>query len=452
MKKNIPHSAASQNQQTSTKERPVSQKIYEQMCDVIPGGVNSPVRSCKGMLPIPMVVAAAIEDRLVDVDGNTYIDYCGSWGALIHGHANPNIIKAIHYRMGLGTTFGITSPIEGQLASKIIELMPSIEKLRCVSSGTEATMSAIRLARGFTGRDIVIKFNGNYHGHADFFLVKAGSGVFDLSPTSSSAGIPSEIVRSTLSLPYNDIETCLAVFNDPKMKDKIAAVIIEPIAGNMGLVPANPQFLKMLRKETKKIGALLVFDEVISGFRAALGGAQSLYDIKPDLTCLGKIMGGGLPAAAFGGRSDIMDCLAPLGSVYQAGTLSGNPLAMEAGLQALSMVQEPDFYSNLEQKANIITEPVKEAILAKKANACVQQVGSMFTLFFGKTAVNSMEDARHLDLDMYAKLFRFLFDNGVYIPPSQHETWFVSSVHTDRHLEHTRDLILKFFENGSANL
>lgn len=427
--------------------RPVSQKIYEQLCEVIPGGVNSPVRSCKAMHQIPMVVAAAMEDKLIDVDGRTYIDYCGSWGALIHGHANPEILKAIQYRMSLGTSFGITTALEGQLASKIIELVPSIEKLRCVSSGTEATMSAIRLARGFTGRDIVIKFNGNYHGHADFFLVQAGSGVFGLSSTSSSAGIPEELVQYTISLPYNDISTCLSVFHEARLRNKIAAVIIEPIAGNMGLVPAKPEFLQMLSEETKKIGALLVFDEVISGFRVGLGGAQGLYHIKPDLTCLGKIMGGGLPAAAFGGRRDIMDYLAPLGPVYQAGTLSGNPLAMEAGLQALNMVCEPDFYKELERKTRIITDPVQESLRKKKAIACVQQVGSMFTLFFGTHSVQNMEDAHRLNTDLYAQLFRFLFNNGVYIPPSPHETWFVSSAHTEQHLMLTRDLLLEFIDS-----
>lgn len=450
MKKSKDHtpvaSIKKQSNDISATERPVSQKVFEQLCEVLPGGVNSPVRSCKAMGQLPMVVAAAIEDRLIDVDGLAYIDYCGSWGAAIHGHANPEILKAIKYRMGLGTSFGITTPIEGQLAAKVIELMPSIEKLRCVSSGTEATMSAIRLARGFTGRDIIIKFNGNYHGHADFFLVQAGSGVLGLSPTSSSAGIPEELVQFTISIHFNDIDTCLSLFRDKNLNKKIAAVIVEPIAGNMGVVQGTAPFLKMLREETQKIGALLVFDEVITGFRVAPGGAQALYGIKPDLTCIGKIMGGGMPAAAFGGRRDIMDYLAPLGPVYQAGTLSGNPLAMEAGLQALTMLQEPGFYEELERKTNIITEPLKEALKKKKIHACVQQVGSMFTLFFGRKTVDNMDHAHELEKETYAKLFRFLFENGVYIPPSPHETWFVSSAHTEQHLIHTRDLILQFIE------
>lgn len=425
-------------------DRPKTKRIYDELCQVIPGGVDSPVRSCKSMQQMPMVVASAKEDLLTDVDGNTYIDYCGSWGSLIHGHANPQILNAIQKRMSLGTSFGITTAIEGQLARKIIEMMPAIEKIRFVSSGTEATMSVARLARGFTKRDIIIKFSGHYHGHADFFLVQAGSGVFGLSPTSSSAGIPDDIVKHTICLPFNDIDTCRTVFHEAHLRDKIAAVILEPIAGNMGLVPASPQFLQMLREETGKIGALLIFDEVISGFRVGPGGAQELYNITPDLTCLGKIMGGGLPAAAFGGRRDIMDYLAPLGPVYQAGTLSGNPLAMEAGLTALNMLSTPKFYEDLERKTNILTKPIKDALAQKKAMACVQQVGSMFTLFFGLRSVSHMDDAHKLDTNTYASLFRFLFANGVYIPPSQHEAWFVSTAHSEEHLVRTRDLILEF--------
>lgn len=431
---------------TSTLQRPATESLFNELCAVIPGGVDSPVRSCKAMQQLPMIAASAREDIIEDVDGISYIDYCGSWGALIHGHANPEILKAIQKRMKLGTTFGITTAIEGELATKIIDLMPAIEKIRFVSSGTEATMSAIRLARGFTRRDVVIKFSGNYHGHADFFLVQAGSGVFGLSSTSSSAGIPEDIVKHTISLPYNDIDTCRSVLHEARLRDRIAAVIIEPIAGNMGVVPATKEFLQMLREETKKIGALLVLDEVITGFRVGLGGAQQLYDIEPDLTCLGKIMGGGLPAAAFGGRRDIMDFLAPLGPVYQAGTLSGNPLAMEAGLQALQMLQRKGFYEELENKTKMLIEPIKEALHRKKALACVQHVGSMFTLFFGRHFVENMEDAHLLDTHLYAKFFRYLFENGVYIPPSQHEAWFISSAHTEDHLLLTRDLILNFIK------
>lgn len=425
--------------------RALSEQCYQKLCKVIPGGVNSPVRSFKGLGIPPLVVERGAGDLIYDVDGNSYIDYCGSWGPLIHGHAHPAIIDAAYKRMLMGTTFGITSAIEEQLASKVVDLMPSIEKIRFVSSGTEATMSAARLARGYTGRDLIVKFTGNYHGHADFFLVQAGSGVVGLTPTSSSAGIPEEIVRHTICLPYNDTECCRKFLLDPQHKDRVAAVIVEPIAGNMGCVPGKESFLNMLRETTRMIGALLIFDEVISGFRVGLGGAQALYDITPDLTCLGKIIGGGFPAAAFGGRAEIMDCLAPLGKVYQAGTLSGNPVAMAAGLQSLTMLEVDGFYEELEDTANLITKPLKEVLEKKGINACVQQVGSMFTIFFGRKQVDNMEEGRTLDLAAFAKFFRYLFVNEVYIPPAQYEAWFVSSAHTRAHLEKTRDLILAFF-------
>jgi len=421
------------------KQNSQSKKVYTEMCNVIPGGVNSPVRSFSGLGLSPLIVASGQGDLIKDVDGNEYIDYCGSWGALIHGHAHPKILEAAQKSMERGTTFGISTEVEGELAKKIVEMVPDIEKVRCVSSGTEATMSAIRLARGFTGRDLVIKFSGNYHGHADFFLVQAGSGVLGLSQ-SSSAGIPPELVQHTLSLTYNDSNILL----DAHIQKKLAAVIVEPIAGNMGVVPARPYFLRALRKMTSDVGALLIFDEVITGFRLGRGGAQEYFDIKPDLTCLGKIMGGGFPAAAFGGRAEIMDHLAPLGKVYQAGTLSGNPVAMTAGLQALQLLERENFYAELEEKANLITQPLKEKIKNKGLNACVQQVGSMFTLFFGQTKVENLDDAKKLDLQKFAEFFRYLLERGVYIPPSQHEAWFVSAAHTERHLEKTRDLILDF--------
>lgn len=430
------------------KQRFKTQEIYDELCAVIPGGVDSPVRSCKAMQQLPMVVTSATKDMLVDVDGNQYIDYCGSWGALIHGHAHPSILNAIKQRMQLGTTFGITTPLEGELARKIISLIPSIQKIRFVSSGTEATMSAVRLARGFTGRDLIIKFNGNYHGHADFFLVQAGSGVLGLTPTSSSAGIPIDIVKHTLSLPYNDLTAIRTAFQEHK--NHIAAVIVEPVAGNMGVVPASNEFLHLLSEETKKSGSLLIFDEVITGFRVSRGGAQGLYEVTPDLTCLGKIMGGGLPAAAFGGREDIMNFLAPLGPVYQAGTLSGNPLAMEAGLQALKLLEYDGFYEELEEKTRILTEPIQQMINKNGIHACIQQTGSMFTLFFGCRHVRSMEDAHRLNSDLYGQLFRYLFDNGIYIPPSPHEAWFVSSAHTKEHLNYTRDHILQFIEGTES--
>jgi glutamate-1-semialdehyde 2,1-aminomutase len=423
-----------------------SQKIFEDLGRVIPGGVNSPVRACKTLGQLPMVVEQAKEDLLTDADGYSYIDYCGSWGSLIHGHAHPEILKGVEERMFKGTSFGITTSIEEQLAHQIVSLVDSVEKIRFVSSGTEATMSAARLARGYTKRDYIIKFTGHYHGHADFFLVQAGSGVFNLSPTSSSAGIPNDVVKHTLCLPFNDIQACLEVFNHPNYQDQIAAVILEPIAANMGVVPATQEFIDFLRQETQKRGIVLIFDEVVTGFRVGLKGAQERFKIKADLTCFGKIIGGGLPAAAFGGRSDIMNCLAPLGPVYQAGTLSGNPLAMEAGFQALRLLQKPGFYEELQRKTDMLTQPIRELIAKKNKNACVQQVGSMFTLFFGKKEVKNMEDAKQIDTDLFAKFFRYMFQQGIYLPPSAHEAWFISTAHQEKHLLKTRDAVLQFLD------
>lgn len=424
----------------------MNQTLFDRLCEIIPGGVNSPVRAFKGLKQTPMVVERASKDMVYDVDGNAFIDYCGSWGPLIHGHAHPEILDAVHQRMAMGITFGITSAIEEKLARKVSQIMRSVEKIRFVSTGTEATMTAVRLARGYTGRDLLIKFTGNYHGHADFFLVQAGSGVVGLTATSSSAGIPQDTLRHTICLPYNDVQTCRQFLQNPEYSQRIAAVIVEPVAGNMGCVPGTPQFLQMLRDETQKIGAVLIFDEVMSGFRVSLEGAQGLYQIKPDLTCFGKIIGGGFPAAAFGGKKEIMDYLAPLGPVYQAGTLSGNPVAMEAGLQTLNMLQEDGFYEELDRKTRVITDPVQDYLKRKNINACIQRVGSMFTLFFGRKSVASMEEGHLLDLEWFARFFRYLFARGVYIPPSQYEVWFVSQVHEMKNLEKTRDLIIQFFK------
>lgn len=425
-----------------------TQKLFNGLCQVLPGGVNSPVRACSGMGQLPMIVDRAHQDILTDIDGKTYIDYCGSWGALIHGHAHPEILQAVQLRMVKGTSFGITTPIEGELANQIVELIPSIEKIRFVSSGTEATMSAVRLARGFTGRDLIIKFSGNYHGHADFFLVQAGSGVFNLSPTSSSAGIPADIVKNTICLPYNDIEACRAAFNHHDYQDRIAAVILEPIAANIGVVPADSEFIQFLREETRRRGIVLIFDEVVTGFRIGLKGAQEYYKTEADLVCFGKIIGGGFPAAAFGGRKEMMDYLAPLGPVYQAGTLSGNPLAMEAGSQAIRLLKKPGFYEALQRKTELLVQPIREMIQRKRINACIQQVGSMFTLFFGKKEVRNMEDAKKIDMETFARFFRYMFEQGIYIPPSAHEAWFVSQVHQEAHLIKTKDAVLNFLDES----
>lgn len=431
-------------------QRPHSQRIYQQLCQVIPGGVNSPVRACKSMGQMPLVVDHAYRDLVVDADGHTYIDYCGSWGALIHGHAHPTILDAVRKRMEKGTSFGITTALEGEIAQEIVDLIDSIEKIRFVSSGTEATMSVARLARGFTKREIVVKFSGNYHGHADFFLVQAGSGLLETSPTASSAGIPEDIVKHTVCLPFNDLEACQKLFAHPDYRHRIAAVILEPIAGNMGVVPAEPEFMQFLREETEKMGTLLIFDEVMTGFRVAKRGAQEIYPVRPDLTCFGKIIGGGFPAAAFGGRRDIMDCLAPLGTVYQAGTLSGNPLAMEAGLQSLRLLQQPGFYEELARKTALLVNPIKARIEENGWNACVQQSGSMFTLFFGKKQVRNLQEALETDTPLFARFFRTMFAKGIYVPPSAHEAWFISSVHEDQHLEKTRDAVLEFLEEAYA--
>ncbi|MCE5319322.1 MAG: glutamate-1-semialdehyde 2,1-aminomutase [Parachlamydia sp.] len=427
-------------------EKTKTQVTYEKLCEVIPGGVNSPIRSCRAVGQLPLIPERGIGDLVYDIDGNCFIDYCGSWGPLIHGHADPEILEAVQRKMMLGTTFGMTTAVEEQLARAIITLVPSVEKIRFVSSGTEATMSAARLARGFTGKSIIVKFTGHFHGHNDIFLIKAGSGVTGLNATSTSAGIPDEILRHTACLPFNDLNQTRAYLQ--AHRDSIAAVILEPVACNMGVVPTQPALMKMLREETEKMGALLIFDEVITGFRLGLRGAQGIYAEKPDLTCFGKIIGGGFPAAAFGGRREIMDHLAPIGKVYQSGTLSGNPVAMEAGLTALKKLERRGFYEELEAKANIITEPVREWLNAhEQIPVGLQQVGSLFTLFFGRRSVQSMEEGQSLDLEGFARFFRYLFSHGVYAPPLQYEAWFVSMAHEEKNLCKTRDLILQYLNS-----
>jgi len=418
-----------------------SQEIYERLCEVIPGGVNSPVRACQGLISPPVIAARGEKDQLFDVDGNAYIDYCGSWGPLIHGHGHPAILDAVSKQMKLGMTFGLTTEVEERLARKVVELVDSVEKVRFVSSGTEATMSAVRLARGFTGKELILKFTGHYHGHADFFLVQAGSALASLNATSTSKGIPEAIVHHSVSLRFNDVAEVQAFIRTHG--HDLAAVILEPVAGNMGVVPANEKFMEMLRTETANAGALLIFDEVMTGFRLGKQGAQSIYKEKPDLTCFGKVIGGGLPAAAFGGRADIMDCLSPLGSVFQAGTLSGNPLAMAAGYVALSLLEEPGYFEELERKTRLITDPVKEHIKKSGLSASLQQIGSMFTLFFGVDSVKNMDDAKKGDHNKFKAFFIAMLEEGIYMPPSAFESWFVSMAHTDEHLERTRNAIIK---------
>lgn len=423
--------------------RTKSEKVYISSCGVIPGGVNSPVRSFREVGILPMVVKAGKGDMIWDVDGNPFIDYCLSWGALMLGHADDGVVNRVIDQMRQGSSFGITTEVEKDLAEKITSIIPAVEKIRFVSSGTEATMSAIRLARGYTNKNTIIKFNGNYHGHVDSLLVQAGSGV-SLLPQASSKGVPQEMLKHTISLPYNDVELVRAVLRE---KDDIAAVLLEPVAANMGVVPATQEFISMLREETEKKGILLLFDEVITGFRVGLKGASALYGVQPDLFCFGKIIGGGLPAAAFGGRKEVMDFLAPLGSVYQAGTLSGNPLAMQAGLETLKKLEVPGFYEKLQEKADLLLGPIEEYIQIRHLPISLQRVGSMFTFFFSAKKITCKEDLLSVDEKKFKEFYQYLFNEGIYMAPSQCEANFVSSAHTTEHLVKTRDRILRFLSH-----
>ena len=417
-------------------QRILSEKAYKEAVKYIPGGVNSPVRALKSVGEAPLFVSKADGVTLTDVDGNSFTDFCLSWGVFILGHNHPQVNQAVKAAVDLGTSYGIPTLQETQLAKLLVESVPSLEKVRFVSSGTEAVMSAIRVARGFTKRNIIIKFDGNYHGHADHLLVAAGSGVATLNGSSSS-GIPNDFTKYTLSLPYNDIEAVKAVFE--KQGDEIAAVILEPVAANMGVVVPSPEFLTGLRQLTLQYGALLIFDEVITGFRLALGGAQQRFGITPDLSTFGKIIGGGFPAAAFGGRADIMDILAPEGSVYQAGTLSGNPIAMASGIQTLQLLSQPDFYTNLEARSNAFIAELSEIIKGK--DIVLNHIGSMFTLFFSDHEIRNFEDVKRSDTERFAKFFRALLAQNIYFSPSAFEANFISAAHTDQQLEQTLQTI-----------
>jgi glutamate-1-semialdehyde 2,1-aminomutase len=418
--------------------RTSSRQIFQDSCDVIPGGVNSPTRAFPGLDMTPLIAARGFGAVVFDADDHCYIDYCCSWGALILGHCHPSIVKAATAQMQMGAGFGMATAVELQMAQKVRQHLPSIEKIRFVSSGTEATMSAIRVARGYTSRDKIVKFEGHYHGHSDGLLIKAGSAAIQINPEASSKGVPSDFVRHTVCLPFNDLKT---VRDYIRSHDDIAGVIIEPIAGNMGLVPSDPDFLQMLRDETEKKGIVLIFDEVISGFRVGLQGAQGYFQVTPDLTCLGKIIGAGFPAAAFGGKAAIMDQLAPLGEVYQAGTLSGHPVVMRAGLACLEELEQPGFYEELEKKTTTLAEALRQMMHDNKIIGCVNQVGSMFTPFFGATEV------RHkiiLDQQLYCKFFKSLFQQGIYIAPSPYEANFISSAHTDEQIKMSCQAALTF--------
>jgi glutamate-1-semialdehyde 2,1-aminomutase len=420
----------------SSDSRPRSTEIFNRAKNVLVGGVNSPVRSFRSVGGTPLIVDHAAGARIFDVDGREYIDYVCSWGALILGHAHPDVVTAVSDQASRGTSYGMTSPLEIELGEKIIRALPSIERIRFVSSGTEATMSAIRAARCFTKRDLILKFEGCYHGHSDSFLVEAGSGLATLG-ISSSPGVPDALARLTLNSPYNDLDAAEEIF--ARHKGKIAAVIVEPVAANMGVAPPMMMFLEGLRELIERDGALLIFDEVITGFRIAHGGAQNCFGIKPDLTTLGKIIGGGLPAAAYGGRRDVMEMVAPLGPVYQAGTLSGNPLAMRAGLATLPHLEAPNFYDSLSRKSGRLGEGLREALKDSGVVGQVNVAASLLTLFFTSEAVLDYSDAKKSDTARFAAFFTEMLDRGIFLPPSQFEALFVSAAHTDADIERTID-------------
>jgi len=413
---------------------PRSKALFEEAKRLLPGGVNSPVRAFRAVGGDPLVIERASGCRLYDVDGNAYIDYVGSWGPMIVGHAHPAVVKAIQEAAGLGVSYGAPTPWETELAGMVVEAIPSIEMVRFVNSGTEATMSAIRLARGVTGRDRIVKFEGCYHGHADSLLVKAGSGAMTFG-VPDSLGVPADLARQTISLPYNDSDAVREAFQS--VGKEIACLIVEPVAGNMGVVPPKPGFLEALREVTAAHGSLLIFDEVMTGFRLGRGGAQALYRIRPDLTCLGKIIGGGLPVGAYGGARWIMEQVAPLGKVYQAGTLSGNPLAMRAGIETLRLLEDPGLYERLEARGKQLEEGLRE--LAAQAGIALQcqRVGSMFTPFFTKNAVFDYQTARAADTNRYAGFFRAMLEGGINLAPSQFEAGFLSDAHTAADIETT---------------
>lgn len=411
-----------------------SKKLFEEALAIIPGGVNSPVRAFKAVGGNPPFIKRAKGSKIYDVDGNEYIDYVLSWGPMILGHAHPKVTKALKKVIDNGTSYGAPTPLEIELARMIISAYPSIEKIRMVNSGTEATMSAIRVARGFTGRDKVVKFEGCYHGHADGLLVKAGSGATTFG-VPDSPGVPGSYARNTITLPFND---SMAFKNLIRKEWKtIACVIVEPVVGNIGCVLPRPGFLETLRRETEKHGIVLIFDEVMTGFRVSYGGAQAYYGIRPDMTCLGKVIGGGLPVGAYGGKKEIMSMVAPEGPVYQAGTLSGNPLAMTAGIETLKILSRSDSYERLEEKMSHLEEGLKDA--AKKAGVKTRfyRAGTMFCTYFTDREVIDYRTAKGSDTERFSRFFRYMLDGGINIAPSQFEAGFISLAHTERDIEKT---------------
>ena len=411
-----------------------SQKLFAEALRYIPGGVNSPVRAFRAVGGNPFFAQKAHGAHVEDVDGNSYIDYVCTWGPSILGHAHPDVVAAVKAAADRGTSFGIPNPLEVELARKICDWVPSVQKVRMTNSGTEATMTSIRLARGFTRRDKIIKFDGCYHGHVDSLLVKAGSGALTLGQP-DSAGIPAALAALTLALPFNDTEALRAAFE--QNKGEIAAVIVEPIPANAGLILPAPDYLETMRELCTAHGTLLIFDEVMTGFRLARGGAQEILGVRPDLSCFGKVIGGGLPVGAVGGRADIMDFLAPLGPVYQAGTLSGNPLAMAAGLAQLKILEEQNVFAKLETLGKQLEAETRAALKSAGLNYAYYRIGSMFCLFFTEKPVRNLDDAKTADLEKFARFFHSMLEQGIYLAPSQFETGFLSAAHTGPDIDQT---------------
>lgn len=411
-----------------------SDRLFAAACEVIPGGVNSPVRAFRGVGGNPVFFARAQGAYLFDADDRCYIDYVCSWGPAILGHAHPEVIREVQEAATLGLSFGAPTEVEVEMATRVRELMPSMELIRMVSSGTEATMSAIRLARGYTRRDVLVKFEGCYHGHSDSLLVKAGSGALTLG-VPSSAGVPDSLAVHTITLPYNDLACAQAFFAE--RGHEVACVIVEPVAGNMNLIPPLPGFLQGLREICDRSGAVLIFDEVMTGFRVALGGAQALYGVTPDLTTLGKIIGGGMPVGAFGGKREIMECIAPLGPVYQAGTLSGNPIAMRAGLMTLKLISQPGFHEQLSANTRTLCDGLEAAGRAAGVAITTHQVGGMFGIFFNDKPVWSYSDTMACDVEHFKRFFHAMLEEGIYLAPSAFEAGFVSIAHTNADIANT---------------
>ena len=412
----------------------------------MPGGVNSPVRAFKNINGNPVFFEKAQGAYLFDADGNKYIDYIGSWGPMIMGHSHPDIVNAIKKQAELGTSYGAPTSLESNVAELIIKNVPSIEKIRMVNSGTEATMSSIRLARGFTNRDKIIKFDGCYHGHVDSLLIKAGSGVLTFG-LPDSPGIPEDLAKHTITCPYNDIAAFIEIFNS--VKDDLAAVIVEPIAGNMGFIPGTEEFLQTLRSFTESNNSLLIFDEVMSGFRVSLGGAQEIFNIKPDITALGKVIGGGLPVGAFGGKKEIMDFLAPEGPVYQAGTLSGNPLAMAAGSTLLKLLIENNPYKKLEENAELMIEGMNEVMSFVGIPFSKQQIGGMFGFFFSEELPLNINDVSKTNDKTFSMFINACIKNGIYFAPSKYEAGFISSMHSNKEIDETLDVVGNIIKKGN---